>query len=59
MRTQRPKLGLMVEEIEWFDRSRHGCTMAPTLVNIYASVVAEWSLSRVEFSYGCGYCSCQ
>jgi len=46
--------GELLQSIEVKNGLRQGCTMAPTLFNIYASVVAERWLSRIETSDGVG-----
>ena len=46
--------GEMLEEIEVANGLRQGCTMAPTLFNIYACVVAERWLDRVKTIEGVG-----
>ena len=46
--------GEMLEEIEVANGLRQGCTMAPTLFNLYACVVAERWLDRLEAIEGIG-----
>ena len=46
--------GEMLEEIEVANGLRQGCTMAPTLFNLYACVVAERWLDRVKTIEGVG-----
>ena len=46
--------GEMLEETEVANGLRQGCTMAPTLFNLYACVVAERWLDRVETTEGVG-----
>ena len=46
--------GEILEEIEVANGLRQGCTMAPTLFSLYACVVAEQWLDRVEVIEGVG-----
>ena len=46
--------GNLLEEIEVANGLRQGCTMAPTLFNLYACVVAERWLDRVKTIEGVG-----
>ena len=46
----------LLDEIEVRNGLRQGCTMAPTLFNLYACVVAEQWLERVKDVEGVGTC---
>ena len=46
--------GELLEEIEVENGHRQGCTMAPTLFNLYACVVAESWLCRMHDVEGVG-----
>ena len=46
--------GELLEEIEVENSLQHGCTMAPTLFNLYACVVAESWLCRMHDVEGVG-----
>ena len=48
--------GELLEEIEVNNGLRQGCTMAPILFNLYACVVAERWLDRVQNEEGVGTC---
>ena len=48
--------GELLDEIEVRNGLRQGCTMAPTLFNLYACVVAERWLGRVKDVEGVGTC---
>ena len=48
--------GELLDEIEVRNGLRQGCTMAPTLFNLYACVVAERWLERVKDVEGVGTC---
>ena len=46
--------GNLLEEIEVANDLRQGCTMAPTLLNLYACVIAQRWLDRVKTIEGVG-----
>ena len=46
--------GELLDEIEVNNGLRQGCTMAPILFNLYACVVAERWLDRVQNEEGVG-----
>ena len=48
--------GELLDEIEVRNGLRQGCTMAPTLFNLYACVVAERWLEKVKDVEGVGTC---
>ena len=49
-------VGELLDEIEIENSLRQGCTMAPTLFNLYECAVAESCMSRVCDKDGVGMC---